>query len=175
MIQYTRSLEFTCTNEICLMVVRQLIEVLFMFTARLFHKIQGIAPWCRNWGLIPFYKLKPYFVKKVSDFNSCCKYHLEMVEINSRFNNMQATAIHHRLQNSTCKCKCFPLCANPIDGTFQHGTFSCQATTHAFERIFDLHQKRFCALRFLARNGSILIVSRVIVKVVVSIFCQFTI
>jgi len=44
MIQYTRSLEFTCTNEVCLMVVRQLIEVLFMFIARLFHKIQGIAP-----------------------------------------------------------------------------------------------------------------------------------
>jgi len=43
------------------------------------------------------------------------------------------------------------------------------------KRIFDLHQKRFCALRLWTRNGSILIVSKVIVKVVASIFCQFAI
>ncbi len=146
-----------------------------MFTARFFHKIQGIAPWRHNWGLNSFYKLKPYFVKKVHDFNNCCKYHQEMVEIETRFNNMHATTIHHGLQNSTCKCKCFFLCANSIDGTFQHGTFSCQATTHAFEWIFYLHQKRFCALRLLVRNGSILNVSRLIVRVVASIFCQFAI
>ncbi len=60
---------------------------------------------------------------------------------------MQAIVIHHGLQNSTCKSKCLSLCANPIDGTFQHGTFSYQAT-HAFERIFDLHQKKFVPLGF---------------------------
>jgi hypothetical protein len=59
-----------------------------------------------------------------------------MVEIKSRFNNMHAIAIHHGLQNSTFKCKCLFFGANPIDGTFQHGTFSCQATTHAFEKDF---------------------------------------
>ncbi len=119
-----------------------------MFTSRFFYKIQGIAPWCLNRGLTSFDKLKPYFVKKIHDFNSCCKYHQEMVEFKARFNNMHTIAIHHGLQNSTCKCKCFFLCANFVDGTFQHGAFSCQATTHAFERIFDLHQKRFWALRF---------------------------
>jgi hypothetical protein len=71
-------------------------------------------------GLITFGKLKPYFVKKLQDFNSCyCKYHQEMVEIKVGFNNMHVVGVHHGLQNSTCKCRHLSLCANPEIRTFQ--------------------------------------------------------
>jgi hypothetical protein len=71
-------------------------------------------------GLITFSKLKLYFVKNLRDFNSCYgKYHQKMVEIKVGFNNMHIVGVHHGLQNSTRKCRCLSLCANPKIGTFQ--------------------------------------------------------
>lgn len=40
-----------------------------------------------------FSNLKPYFVKKQKDFNTCCKYHQIMIEIKVGFCNMLALII----------------------------------------------------------------------------------
>jgi hypothetical protein len=70
--------------------------------------------------LTSFGKLKPYFVKKLQDFNSsCCKYHQEMAKTKISFNNMLVVnSVHHGLQNSTCKCGLLSFCANLTIGTF---------------------------------------------------------
>jgi hypothetical protein len=69
-------------------------------------------------GLIAFGKLKLYFVEKLRDFNSYCYKHQEMVKTKVGFNNMHTVGVHHGLQNSTCKCGCLSLCANPTTKTF---------------------------------------------------------
>ncbi len=67
-----------------------------------------------------------------------------MIEINLGFNNMRASSVHHRLQNSTCTCGCLSLCANPPFGTFQQGIISYQVASHTFEKALDLWQKNLC-------------------------------
>ena len=67
-----------------------------------------------------FHKLKPYFVRKLKDFNTCCcKYHQDMIEIKVGFNNMRALAIHRQGLNSPCICSCESICENPINGADQ--------------------------------------------------------
>ncbi len=41
-------------------------------------------------GLRAFEKLKPYYVRRLKECNTCaCKYHIEMVELHACFNNMR--------------------------------------------------------------------------------------
>jgi hypothetical protein len=63
-------------------------------------------------GLRAFEKLKPYYVKRLKEHNTCTsKYHTEMVELQHGFNNMQTTSkgVHGRM----CPCNC-DICFNEI-------------------------------------------------------------
>jgi hypothetical protein len=58
--------------------------------------------------LSSFEKLKPWFVKRLNEFNSCCcSYHVQMVELKDGYNSMWTRLFH---QNYICPCKiCRPL------------------------------------------------------------------
>ena len=46
-------------------------------------------------SFVSFWKLRPFFVRRLRDFNSyCCRYHQEMIEITQAFNNMHAPKFH---------------------------------------------------------------------------------
>ena len=96
-------------------------------------------------GFISFHKLKPYFVRKLKDFNTCCcKYHQEMIEIKVGFNNLRAPTVHQQGLNSPCACACETICGNPIDGAGQGQGVSCQATYHTYKGCSDLWEKFLC-------------------------------
>ena len=85
-------------------------------------------------GFISFHKLKPYFVRKLKDFNTyCCKYHQEMIEINVGFNNLRAPIVHQQDLNSPCACCYESICGNPINEAGQGQGVSCQTTYHTYK------------------------------------------
>jgi hypothetical protein len=84
-------------------------------------------------GFIAFHKLKPYYVKKLNDFNSCCcKYHQEMMEIKVGFYNMKASNVHQGYDVPFCTCGCEAICANPGHGIAIGPIVSCQALKHTY-------------------------------------------
>jgi hypothetical protein len=57
-------------------------------------------------GLRAFKKLKPYYAKRLKERNTCaCKYHMEMMELQHGFNDMQTTSklVHGRKVRSQLK------------------------------------------------------------------------
>ncbi len=61
-------------------------------------------------GFRAFEKLKPCYVKRLKECNTCaCKYHIEMVELQHGFNNMWATSreVHGIICNCNYDICCF--------------------------------------------------------------------
>jgi hypothetical protein len=78
-VDYFKSGNWSYLGRACLMVVNNSQEFLFFFATRFFHKIHLVVYLNFQIGLTFFGKLKPYFVNKLQDFNSCyCKYYQEM-------------------------------------------------------------------------------------------------
>ncbi len=91
-------------------------------------------------GLKSFVKLKPYFVKRLKDFNTCCcKYHQEMVKIKDGF-NMRSTDDHH----PSCSCQCDSICTRPVNNSLVQGIVTCQGIHHIFKRSMDLWSQSLC-------------------------------
>jgi hypothetical protein len=90
-------------------------------------------------GFIAFKKLKPYFVRKSWDFNSCCcKYHEEMLEIKVGFNNMWVMQVHVGSSNQPCSCGFYNVCLNPSKGCVLGTKVICWAHHHVYRRISKL-------------------------------------
>jgi len=96
-------------------------------------------------GLKSFVKLKPYFVKRLKDFNTyCCKYHQEMVKIKNGF-NMRSTDVHHGDDHHpSCSCQCDSICTRPDDNSLVQGIVTCQGIHHIFKRSMDLWSQSLC-------------------------------
>jgi len=96
-------------------------------------------------GLKSFVKLKPYFVKRLKDFNTCCcKYHQEMVKIKDGF-NMRSTDVHHGDDHhSSCSCQCDSICTRPVNNSLVQDIVTCQGIHHIFKRSMDLWSQSFC-------------------------------
>ncbi|CAM6002456.1 unnamed protein product [Sphagnum balticum] len=87
-----------------------------------------------------FVKLKPYFVKRLKDFNTCCcKYHQEMVKIKDGF-NMRSTDDHH----PSCSCQCDSICTRPVNNYLAQVIVTCQGIHHIFKRSMDLWSQSLC-------------------------------
>jgi hypothetical protein len=53
-------------------------------------------------GLRIFESLKPWYVKRLQEFNSCCcRYHVQIAELKDGFNNMRRRFLH-----TSCNCNC---------------------------------------------------------------------
>jgi hypothetical protein len=95
-------------------------------------------------GVIAFKKLKPYFVWKLKDFNSCCcRYHQEMVEIKLGFNNMRVAHVHLDSTNEPCMCGHDNVCSNPPNSVVVE-SLTCQAHHHVYKRNSSLWELYLC-------------------------------
>jgi hypothetical protein len=67
-----------------------------------------------NVGLRAFEKLKPYYVQKLKERNTCaCKYHVEMVELQDGVNNMRGEG--KRIHDRHCSYN-YDVCGSNIIG-----------------------------------------------------------
>ena len=106
-------------------------------------------------GFISFHKLKPYFVRKLKDFNTCCKYHQELIEIKVGFNNLRAPRVHQQGLNSPCACCCESICGNPIKRAGQGQRVSCQTKLLTIPTdLVQIYRKSFNVPKSRETNGS---------------------
>jgi hypothetical protein len=110
-----------------------------MFYVQLYFytKFKVVHPWAHV-GFVALKTLKPYFVWKLKDFNSCCCcYHQEMVEIKSSFNNMRATHVRLDSTNEPCMCGHDNVCSHLLNGVVV-GSLICQAHHHVYKRSLSM-------------------------------------
>jgi hypothetical protein len=89
----------------------------------------------------PFKKLKPLFVRRLKDFNSCYfVYCQEMREIVIAFNNIRGAKVYLS-EGEICECLCDSVCLNSIDAVSMAGPVICQARHHSFKWSSDLWEK----------------------------------
>ena len=92
-----------------------------------------------------FRNLRPFFIRHLRDFNSCCcQYHQEMVEIMTGFNNMQAGKFHLGVGVDTCSRWCPDLCCRAQDGRTLTGVVSCESKHHTYKRCSQLWEQCLC-------------------------------
>jgi hypothetical protein len=92
-----------------------------------------------------FRRLRPFFVKRLKDFNSCCcKYHQEMAEIVIGFNNMRAHSVHLEGGEGPCTWGCDFVCCKPIEGNVASRVVTCQAAFHTYKHSSELWEKLLC-------------------------------
>ncbi|KAG0631145.1 hypothetical protein M758_1G230800 [Ceratodon purpureus] len=92
-----------------------------------------------------FKRLKPFYVKRLTDFNSCCcKYHQEMQEITLGFQNMRTNKVHIEAGESGCTCGCASICTNFGESTMGEGPVTCQVSRHRYKRSSELWEQSLC-------------------------------
>ncbi len=90
-----------------------------------------------NVGLRAFQKLKPYYVYKLKEKNTCtCKYHVEMVELQDGFNNMWGESKWIHGKHCTYKCD---VCCNSTLGV-------CKATCTTVQSLTNMQTFILCPL-----------------------------
>jgi hypothetical protein len=84
-------------------------------------------------GVRSFEALKPWFVKRMKEFNSCCcRYHVQMVELKDALNFMRRGTVH---KNCSCHCDvCQP----------DSGTGACKASELTFHSVTKLCELVLC-------------------------------
>jgi hypothetical protein len=93
-----------------------------------------------------FRRLRPFFVQRLRDFNSCCcKHHQEMAEITVGFNNMRSNKVHLIEGEEFCDCWCLRLCCKSSDGQPLLGPVTCQHLQHTYKRSTHLWGKTLCS------------------------------
>jgi hypothetical protein len=96
-------------------------------------------------SFVAFRRLKPYFVKRLRDFNSCCcRYHQEMVEITLGWNNMRAVNVHISNGDLACSCGCATMCGMPTSGDGASGPVQCQSLAHTYKQSTKLWERTLC-------------------------------
>jgi len=96
-------------------------------------------------GYTSFRRLKPYFVRRLRDFNTCCcKHHQEMQEIVVGWNTMQSEQVHLPPGAMSCSCGCPSLCSRAVEGSTTTGIVRCQSMLHTYTRATSLWEKTLC-------------------------------
>lgn len=95
-------------------------------------------------GLRAFELLKPFYVRRLMERNTCtCRYHCEMAELVKGFNNMRTATkgIHGR----HCGCSC-EVCGAPGTAlpSSEGGPSACHADLSHFTRLTDLWHSVLC-------------------------------
>lgn len=102
-------------------------------------------------SFVSFRKLRPFYIRRLRDFNSCCcRYHQEMEEITMGFNNMRAGKFHLGVGVDSCSCWCPDLCCRARDGGELTGVVACQSKNHTYKRSSHLWEQCLCP----RENGS---------------------
>jgi hypothetical protein len=90
-----------------------------------------------NVGLRAFESLKPFYVRRLKERNTCaCKYHVEMLELVHSWNNMRSRP--RGVHGKDCDCKC-DVCDGGAPGSFKA---DC---TH-FGRLIDFWMSVLCPI-----------------------------
>ncbi len=85
-----------------------------------------------------FEKLKPYYVRKLKECNTCaCKYHIEMVELGASFNNMSISM--KGIHGSMCVSDC-DVCCNDSPS-------HCVAERVQFSGVTNMWMSLMCSLK----------------------------
>ena len=97
-------------------------------------------------GLRAFELLKPFYVRKLKERNTCaCRYHCEMAQLRQGWNNMRTATkgIHGR--NCTCQCE---VCVSPqtAESTGEDQPSRCHADLSHFSGLTDLWHSVLCPL-----------------------------
>ncbi len=82
-------------------------------------------------GLRAFENLKPYYVRRLIEMNTCaCKYHVKMVELQEGFNNMRhgSKGVH----GTNCKYNC-DVCCNSTNTSNE-----CKASYMTFQGLTNM-------------------------------------
>ena len=102
-------------------------------------------------SFVSFRKLRPFYIRRLRDFNSCCcRYHQEMEEITMGFNNMRAGKFHLGVGVDSCSCWCPDLCCRARDGGELTGVVACQSKNYTYKRSSHLWEQCLCP----RENGS---------------------
>ncbi len=140
--------------------------VSFLFANWFFFRFYATHP-CVNIGQCMFERLKPLFVRRMKDQNTCCIYHVEIDELQTIFNNMWK-AIDDC--NSTCDCQ---ICAFTFDACCKvRGEVYCKVHGKVFWES-PKYGKALCVRKMNLCNGINMIVYLVNVTSVVSIYCDY--
>jgi hypothetical protein len=89
--------------------------------------------------LTKFHALKPWFVKKLHEWNTCCHYHTEIYELKERSNNIKSS---RKGVHGHCNCSCVEVC-HPI-GVDIGPTRECQAHLNYFQKLVSLWPSILC-------------------------------
>ena len=83
-----------------------------------------------------FEDLKPYFIRKLKDRNTCCcEYHVQLVYFKEALNQMWQGRFG--LHGRPCNCRCF-VCSS------HDGTAQCTASNVTFPSLTDLWESVLC-------------------------------
>jgi hypothetical protein len=85
-----------------------------------------------------FESLKPWFVKKLREWNICCKYHTEIDELKEGFNGIRS---HGKGFHGQCTCSCVEIC-HPFGK--DSGARKCQAHVYYFKILTKLWSSNLC-------------------------------
>jgi hypothetical protein len=90
-------------------------------------------------GQRTFENLKPYFVKKLWECNTCCKYHIEVVEFCVSCNNMRVVGKGNH-DHIGCQCDCKHIYQHEGEG----GEGECQTSSKLYPSITKLWEEVVC-------------------------------
>ena len=97
-------------------------------------------------GLRAFELLKPFYVRRLKERNTCaCRYHCEMAELRQGWNNMRTAT--KGIHGSHCTCQC-EVCVSPQTGesTGEDQRSRCHADLSHFSGLTDLWHSVLCPL-----------------------------
>ena len=86
-------------------------------------------------GQRSFEKLKPWFVRKLKDRNTCCVYHIQLMYFLNAFNIMCSKAFVFHGNSCTCEC-------NVCNSSMVLG--KCTTSEHTFKGITKLWESCVC-------------------------------
>jgi hypothetical protein len=117
---------------------------MFVFQLDLYTRFKAAHPHVKV-SFVSFRRLRPFFIMRLKDFNSCCCiYHQQMAEITIGFNNMRASKVHLVEGEQYCNCWCSGLCCNSVCGRAVAGPVSCQHLQHRYKRSSYLWEQSLC-------------------------------
>lgn len=112
------------------------------FQLEFFTRFKVAHPRCKI-GLRAFENLKPYYVRRLTERNTCaCKYHAEMVELRLGFNNMRTACRGVHRIGCICFCDVCHGSKHTIDIRDENST--CHASLTQFSGLTDLWYSVLC-------------------------------
>lgn len=102
-------------------------------------------------GITTFVSLKPWFIRRLTEWNTCCcRYHQEIRELLNGLNDIRTSGKGVHGEDGTCTCRCSQVCAIPMHscdpppGTVTPAS-QCLSHLLQFSGVTELWQSLLCA------------------------------